>query len=492
MKWTEDYSRVKLINLANRFTQIVLVILLALGINLLSQRVYIREDLTRDLEYTLSAETKAYIENLTVPVEIIVTISANSEQEEVQVLYRYVKALLEEFQNTSKKLKGEPLLSLEFVELHSNRNRAAEINRLYGLNEPNVVIFASEGRSRLVRESEFAEFENGQYTSFRGEQVFTSAILEVSSQYRPKVYFTQGHGEMDIRSADPVTGLSQLSQKLIDRNIETIPIDLTLQEQVPDECALLVIANPKGNFLVKERELLRTYLEERSGRMLALLSPGSAGGLEQLVREWGIILDDRVVLEKGDNYVESTGDFLIRHYTETPVTNILLKLQTPLVTGLLRPVRFNPGLVSSNRLSLIPLLASSPDSWGETTWRNAETPEFNENSDLPGPITLAVMANSESTSPLGLEIPGGRLIVIGTGDIFSNRRLQALGNETFMLTLVNWLLERNQMLALPPKPVDRYFIPLSGEEKQKMALAMLLPAGVVFIIGLVILWMRRT
>lgn len=492
MKWTEQYGTVNVFKRINRVAQIILVLGLMLGINLLSQRLYIRENLSHEQNLTLSAETLAYVQNLSAPVEVFVTIPATSDHEEVGVLFRYVQSVLEEYVEASPTVAGQKLISVDYIDVYRDRGGAAELSRRFGLDEPNVIIFANENRSRMVTESEFANFAQNQYISFSGEQVFTSALLEVSSQERPRIYFTQGHGEMSLRNTDPRLGLSQLLEKLRERNIEALPLDLTQVEEVPPDAALLVIANPQGDLLERELEALRDYLEERSGRLLTLLGPYSDGGLEALLEDWGILLDNRVILEQGNDYVEATGDFLIRHYAKTPLTSILLELQTPLVAGLMRPVRLDPGAPLDERLNRVPLLASSPQSWAESSWQRTETPAYNQASDLAGPVTLAVMATRESISPLGLEIPGGRIVVIGSGDLFSNRRLQALGNETFLLTLVNWLLERNDMLALPPRPVERYFIPLSGVEKQRVALAMLIPAGIVFLAGMGVLWLRRS
>jgi hypothetical protein len=62
------------------------------------------------------------------------------------------------------------------------------------------VIFDSGGKVRTVLSTELSEYavtpENEiRRTGFRGEQLFTSALLNVTQTKPVKAYFLQGHGE---------------------------------------------------------------------------------------------------------------------------------------------------------------------------------------------------------------------------------------------------------------------------------------------------------
>ena len=69
------------------------------------------------------------------------------------------------------------------------------------------VIFAANGRAKVVHESELSEYANAAHemmagkevsrTGFRGEQLFTAAIFAVSDPKPMRAYFLQGHQEQD-------------------------------------------------------------------------------------------------------------------------------------------------------------------------------------------------------------------------------------------------------------------------------------------------------
>jgi ABC-type uncharacterized transport system involved in gliding motility auxiliary subunit len=101
---------------------------------------------------------------------------------------------------------------------------------------------------------------------------------------------------------------------------------------------------------------------------------------------------------------------------------------------------------------------------------------------------------SERVSPgsLPLSVPGGRLIVIGSGDIFSNRRLADSGCQALLLNAVNWAVDRDTQLHFPPRPIERFQLSLSQEQLAKLRLGLLFAMpGAVGLLGLLVYWTRR-
>jgi hypothetical protein len=104
------------------------------------------------------------------------------------------------------------------------------------------------------------------------------------------------------------------------------------------------------------------------------------------------------------------------------------------------------------------------------------------------------MVASERVSPgsLPLSVPGGRLIVIGSGDIFSNRRLADNGCQALSLNAINWTVDRDTQLHFPPRPIERFQLSLSQEQLARLRLGLLfaLP-GAVGLLGILVYWTRR-
>ena len=120
--------------------------------------------------------------------------------------------------------------------------------------------------------------------------------------------------------------------------------------------------------------------------------------------------------------------------------------------------------------------------------RTSSTPK----SDLKGPQGVAVSSERVSPSSLPLSVPGGRLVVIGTGDVFSNQRLADQGCQGLSLNAINWAVDRDTQLHFPPRPVERFQMSLSREQLARLRLGLLfaLP-GAVGLLGMLVYWTRR-
>jgi ABC-type uncharacterized transport system involved in gliding motility auxiliary subunit len=330
--------------------------------------------------------------------------------------------------------------------------------------------------------------------AFRGEQIFTSAILDVSSPQGNTIYFMKGHGERDITSVDPIVGLSQLTQELRQRNFEVETLDLTVpNSSIPEDANLIVLAGPKQPLMAREVNILKDYLNENAGRLIILIDPVINNNLGDLFFQWGILAEDMVVLDSGPDYMMSGGDLLLRRFDPAhPITESFAKNSLSVLIGLSRPIRADMGAPLDDRLTVKPIVGGSETSWGERFYRDEKQIGYNDKVDLPGPVSVVVVSERSISSDLGIDIPGGRLVVFGTSDLITNSRLTVLGNFTLFLNTLNWALDRNNLLSIAPRPINKLHITLSQEEMTKLRLAILLILpGCSALFGTFVYWLRR-
>lgn len=486
----DDFRITNLLRISQRTLHILLAFLFIGGVNYLATSHYQRFDLTSQNRYSLSPETIAYLQNLKVPVHVIVTIPPDSPRADESLLYNYTQALLAEYQYHAPR-RPEKLLTIEYVDVYQQLARAEALATNYQISDPNLILFVGPERTRILTPTEIVEFEEREITAFKGEQAFTSALLEVSTDRQPVIYFLIGHGEMSVDSVNPNRGLSAAALEMRARNFALRPLDLTKEKTVPVDADLLILADPQTPLLPSEVEKLRAYLEEDAGRLVAMLGPAKEHGLDELLFQWGIRADDMVVLERGEDYQESTGNLLLRQFGNHPVTELLIANQTPVVTGLCRPVRQDPTAPLDARLTLTEILATSNLSYAERSYLLDSAPVFDPAADLPGPIPVATISEREAPSQLGIDLPGGRLVVFGTSDLFSNRLLASLGNQALLFGVLNWALDREQLLALPPRERHTHHLPLSREERWQLVLVLLSLPAVIAVGGLIVHWRRR-
>lgn len=507
----EEFSVARWAKGLNRAVQVVLSLTLVAGLNYLAAQHFERWDLTANHRYSLSAETLAYLTNSYLkevsqvtpdePIELILTLPSSQpdsdKAQQIGAIFGEMRGLLHEYEFAAQGAPGGPVpLKTEEVDTFK---QTVETARLVdeGL-QPDTVLLVRQGvRSRSLKLDDLYELKNGEPMAFLGESAITAAILDVIQSQPKKIYFTRGHGEMEINDADPQEGLSELKEALRVRNFTLSELDLTTGQAVPDDAALVVIAAPKFPFQPHEVGKLRTYLnqphgrDQTGGRVIALLEPERPHGLDDLLYQWGILSDDAVVMDPGATTEDLQGDIIIGSYREHPITQFLGLNQLGVRFGPTRPVRADLGApIDDNRQVTDQLLLATNSSWGERGYRQGNV-EYTKGVDLPGPVSVAALAEERPPGVLGLAGTGGRLMVFGNADFIANSHYNLLGNSYLFLNTVNYLLDRKNVLNIPPKPPFQFELNLSQENLGGLAWRMSLPPVLLALLGLMVYVARR-
>lgn len=494
----DSFRTARWIRTVNLVLQAVLFLSLFGGLNYLARNHAWRYDLTAHRRHSLSPETKSYLHSLQRPVRIVVTLTANDDNPEVAQAYRDLSGLLREYVYAGE---GNPnaRITVDYIDVYQQRREADAL----GIDQPNIVLLLCGEQRQRVMLGELYGVKDQQKQDFRGEQAITAAILNVSNPSRKKIYFLTGHGELRPDDVDPLRGLSMLSDELRLRNFELDYLQISTARRIPEDAALLIAAAPQqGRYDAFEQEQLREYLNKREGRLIVLLSPATQHGLDDLFYDWGVLVDDVVIYDTDPNSYSDNGDLIVRHFMPHPVTQTLIDYKIPLRLGLARSVRPDPGRATGGGLEVVTLAATATTAWGEVSYRLRREPEFNPGIDLKGlpampPANrLGLMVASERVqirNNLPFSVRSGRLVVIGTGDLVANHRIASPGNQNLFLNAVNWAIDRDTQLNIPPRPIERFQLALSQQELRNLRFSLIfaLPAAAA-LLGLFVYWSRRT
>jgi len=429
----------------NSAMALLLAAVITLMVNYLSFRHYYRGDWSSAQLYTLSAKTTGLLDNLDKPVDITVFFQPGN------VLYDDISNLLREYQFHSDKL------NIRWVDPDRDIAQTEELAVKYQVTEPNVVVFDCEGRNKYVRADEIADIDASsgieRITAFKGEQAFSSAILGVVQEVVPVVYFLTGHGERDITDFDRRTGFSGVAQLIERDNIEVKTLLLSTEKQIPANCAALIVAGASQSMSQTEADIIDSWLR-RSGRLMVLTDAGQTSGLEKLLRDWGVLLRNDIVLDPARTL---TGrEVFVASYNRHPITDKLGT--TAAIFHLPRSVEPDytqqPKSTSADRPQVTPLALSSKSSWSETQPEQTP-PKYDENTDdLPGPVSMAVAVEKGGTTGLlDMQIRPSRIVVFGDSGFVSNSGLTG-GDVSLFMSALNWLLDREQLMAIAPKQVN--------------------------------------
>ncbi len=493
MRFADSFRAARWVRLVNLLLQAVLFLALFAGLNYIALQHTWRFDLTRSHRLTLSAETHSYLADLQQPVRIVVTLTDSDDNTEMlQAAYKDIRGLLREYAYLARNNdKGK--IDVEYLDIYQNRKKAEDL----GIEQPNVIVLISGEHRRVLTMSDFYVTKRaGQQLTreaFLGETVLTAAILEVSSPDKKKIFFVQGHGELNPDDVG-ARGLSLLADELHQRNFALDGLDLNQTRKIPDDAALLIIAGQQGPYDRFEEELLRNYLQTRAGRVILMLDPMRNHGLKNLLFDWGVVDYDNVIYDPNPKSRDEAGNLRFWHYTPHPITDKLINNGLYVTADMARVVMDDLGRSADDGLTVKTLVATSADAWGEASYRLRISPTYDAGTDLRLRNGLGVFVISERVKPanLPLSVRGGRLVVMGTSDLATNNRISNPANANLIINAVNWCVDRDTQLSIPARPIERYQLALSQDDLGRLRLELLfIVPGVVGLLGIIVYWTRR-
>jgi ABC-type uncharacterized transport system involved in gliding motility auxiliary subunit len=494
---TPPSGRRRLVIGANVLMQIAAALALVAMINWLASRHYVRFDWTKSGYYKVSDKTKQVLQTLKEPVKVVVFLqpAGQRDPEYIEKIFQDSRNLLKEFA-----FFGQEKLSVEYVDPQRDLARAKQLVEEYQVDVPNVVIFACGPRHKYVSAADMVDMEQAsefggpsRIRAFKAEGAFLAAIQTVIEEEPPKVYFLTGHGEHDPDDYDERAGYSTLASYIKRDNIEVLKWNLLEQRTMPTNAAAVVVAGPRTAYGAAELSVLDQYLKNR-GRVIVLIDPGKqTTGLEGLLGQWGVQADNNVVVNRGSLLGLATVinvNALGVEYAPHPITASLQRINTEFPYA--RSVRRAEGTDAApggDQPRVTELVKSDARAWGETNL-DAEDVAFDEASDTRGPLSMAVAV--ETGRPQGVDVDLGvtRLVVVGTSSVVDNSSLTQ-GNLVFFMNSLNWLMQREQLVAVGPKTPDEFRLDMTPSQVRAVYALVILGLPVAVAATGLMVWMRR-
>jgi ABC-type uncharacterized transport system involved in gliding motility auxiliary subunit len=296
---------------------------------------------------------------------------------------------------------------------------------------------------------------------------------------------------MQLEDSDPQKGLSQLRSFLENRNFNTHSLNLLKENAIPEDASLILIAAPQAQLMPVEVELLRRYMNEQNGRLIALIDPGRIHGMDALFFDWGVLAENEFIYEKSSSIISNSDDFIIHQFADHPINALLLDYNLNAVFGQPRPIKKDPLAISNKRLSVKEILGTSESSWIERNYGTETKPTYKPEKDFKGPISIAAVSNLSYTSSLDINIPSGRLAVFGNATFISNNHFQIFGNQLLFNSTLNWILDRMHLLKIPIRTIQTFQITISQRDIQVLLLYYSIPPILIALWGFLILYLRK-
>jgi hypothetical protein len=469
----------------------LLLLAIVVMVNYLAARHPIRTEWTPDGRYQLAPLTRSVLATLTNEVKITVLYDPEESS-----LYTETRRLLDEYAVAC------PRVQVEYVNYGVRKGRAEALlsqNRITSGPDTLMILFEMAGRpAQVVRERELSIYDSSgafrgetiRRIGFKGEQFITSKLQALAEGRNVRGYLLTGHGEPDPTDEDGVEGLFRFASLLAERNVDLQLLSLRTNA-IPEDCQLLILVGPRYRVPADEVSRVERYLRS-GGRALLLFrsaplrSPGvTRTGLESLLADWGVELRDGIVMDKAQAQAGNTAMLLTDQFAPHPITSALRGARV----GLIMPQAVFPGPESrpgAVGARVDPLLLTSAGGMIVRPLGGGEgLVETN------GVIPLAVAVEHGAIAGVSLDRGAARLVVVGDATFVGNQSIEVAANRDFASLAVNWLLDRPQLLAIPPRQIRQYQINLTRAETHSLAWVLLgvLPGGVLTL-GLAV-WLRR-
>jgi len=451
-------------SLQNTIFMVLLITIISL-IAWLSTHYEIQADWTANNRHTLSQASHKVLAELTQPIKITAYVGKNNE---VRVA---LSELIARYQRQADNI------NLRFVD------------PVYAPDEVRQQGIQGEGEV-LVHYQDRTE-----HLGFLSEQALTSALQRLMRPARLAV-FLEGHGERSpthFKNHD----LSEWADALKNSGVQVQVLNVGKNAWILDDADVLVIASPRNDLLPGEITLIAHYLDQ-GGHLLMIVDP-----ISQLLG----VNNPAVVSITTDGYGAH------------PVTSTSGELITlfPYASGLIVEPPEDEGWETTA------LLTTNPQVWSETG--KEETVEFNEETDINGPLDIAfalsrdkpLMDDSEmdneeeaveevekavhadvhdTEEDIEEDIHDDvyeeqRVIIVGEGDFLSNAFIGYAGNLELALNMMNWLAADDTLIDIPSKTAIDLDLELSANVVIWLGIFFLfiLPLGLI-ITGISI-WLKR-
>ena len=286
-------------------TIILIAIIFAIyfGINYAVEKLNVEDiDLTSDKIYSISEATETKLSNLDKDVTL-----------QLINLSDYVYLL--DFTNKYTQLNSH--ITIDRIDDLSAR---ADIKNTYNLETTDSLIIVKSGeRERVLSMYDLYTYD---YTTYEQiditEEAITNAIIEVTIEDKPNIYFLEGHNYYDM------TYFQLLKDDIASEANNVSNVNLLTAGSVPENCDCLVITTLKDDITEMERDALINY--SNNGGKILLLADANILRIEtpnfnKVLDLYGFTISEGILLEQDENQmIYGSPEFIISEIDTTILT----------------------------------------------------------------------------------------------------------------------------------------------------------------------------
>lgn len=324
-----------------------------------------------------------------------------------------------------------------------------------------------------------------------------SAAFKRLSMKLPQVAFLTGHGERSStrprdRDYNKFAQEKPFRYSLINQGFDFR--DIRLNEDIPQDIDILIIADPRIPFRADEEKYLDQYIE-RGGNLIIASEPTSDESINSITSRFGVSIVPGRLVKPTEQFAT---DFILATPTRDGASmmyqlRMMLNREFVMTMPSASALRYDQN--SEYKITELFVTESQGEIWNETETTNFIDDQLNMNA------AANEMALNQAPVALALNRKVGdkeqKIIILGDADCISNGELSMVrtgvnaANYNFILGAFYWLSDEEVPVDVRrPAPSDNtLFVSMSVMRLSKWLLIGLLP--IMMLLTYIIIWIRR-
>jgi len=470
------------------------LILLNILTGMLTERFFIKADLTETGLYTLSDKAADFLRDINETVDVIVLSEESTWL--ANPTFDMISSILSNYAATSG---GR--LRVQYVNPDLNSfNGPLYDNSLANLKEAhtelenmvrNDIILLSSRRATIVSTRDLFAQTQDEYgrtavTGLRADQELISGLIYVLNEEIARIVFINNHGESQMQYMNLVFERSGYVSSTI--NLAT--------EEIPDDTIVLVSAAPNFDFLNDEIVKLEQFLSLGGNAIILYDSQlPSLPLLENFLFEWGVVIEDQLVFDDEYTFIAQygiigayvpAGDLPSTVNAEMLTTNVV-----PIGAMAARPITQTGAGGGFSRNPLIRTFSTS--SYAKDISGGSITTTERESGDESGPFALAYNISRLTRDANGNQV-NANLIVAGAA-MFDDTFLSMFGdnfyNRILIADIANDLNPFGDRVYIAPTDFGNSQLLISAGSARMILIVMVILLPLAIIAAGVVVWRKR-
>lgn len=457
---------------------IAIIFAIYFGINYGVEKLNVEDiDLTTDKIYSISEQTKTKLANLDKDVTI-----------ELINLSDYVYLL--DFTNKYTQLNSH--ITIERIDDLTSR---ADIMNEYSLESTDSLLIIKSGdKERLLSTYDLYTYD---YTTYEQiditEEAITNAIIEVTIEDKPNIYFLEGHNYYDM------SYFQLLKDDITSESNNVSNLNLLTAGSVPEDCDCLVITTLKEDITEMERDSLINY--SNNGGKILLLADANILGIDtpnfnQILDLYGFSISKGILLEQDQNQMIYDSPEFIISQIDTSIFNQNSKMNMNICVIDSGRIEFKDEDTLNNLGVTYSTLAKTSDSaFLRTNLNISSMSKTNQDIDAAESIIGALVTRTledEKTAEMivysnAVFATNQQISMNNTYAMYANR---LCNNDDVAINSVSYLTQRTDTITIRKDADSVSYTVTEAQHNIIMAIIFLVPAAII-VIGIIVWQVRR-